>query len=151
MSRTRLTTTMPKRDVSSAGASPISYMRPWDLDPFDGGNQTEGTVESWPLAREQREPGTGYAAFIQSFVLAQQTAGVYDATDASRLRYLCARLLNQIPERGLGELFECLKQIIKFYREEPQSVPTQPVIRRLPAKWGQTYQRPDFYLDLDEE
>lgn len=79
--------------------------------------------------------------------------GIVTSTEAespqSRLtRYVCHRVIDRIPEQGLQELSESLSDIWRFYAERapvpPLALPLP--TRKLAAKKGKTYQRPDFSL-----
>lgn len=66
-------------------------------------------------------------------------------------RMVCHVLVDEIPGRGLGELCESLGHMYEFYREHPQQQPALPSVRRLAATVGRRMERPDFYLESDED
>src|SRR5207247_545886 len=110
MSQAPSITTTGRRGGSSAGVSATGCTRRWVPNPFDGWTQTQGVVESFPTPAEWWEEGNGFHVADGSFVLAQQTVGRQETFDSWRLRYLCSRLMEEIPERGLEELYECLNR-----------------------------------------
>jgi len=66
-------------------------------------------------------------------------------------RVVCHVLVDEIPERGLSELYESLSSMHQFYLEQPERRPAAlPSVRQIDATVGRTMERPRFQLESDE-
>ena len=66
---------------------------------------------------------------------------------AAVLRTMCFRLLSQIPDEGLAELYETMEQILEFYASRPPEYSSGQSICEVPATRGESYVRPEFRFD----
>lgn len=71
---------------------------------------------------------------------------------AALARFVCHVMVDEVPERGLVELYESLKDLYQFYSEkadEPRAA--LPSTRQIHATVGRMLDRPGFQLEPDEE
>jgi hypothetical protein len=80
----------------------------------------------------------------------QETGGAVEIPESLKLRTYCHLLLNQIPDRGVGEAFETLARICEFYSTPTTHLLVTPTLEQaIPATIGIEYQRPAFPLTED--
>lgn len=65
----------------------------------------------------------------------------------AELRSACCRLIDEIPDEGLAELYECLERIRDFHRTNPDTVLPEPGVREIAARYGETSVRPEFHVE----
>ncbi|HUY35279.1 MAG TPA: hypothetical protein VMV69_21220 [Pirellulales bacterium] len=63
---------------------------------------------------------------------------------AALQRFLCHVLVNQIPDEGLGEVCENLRDAWDFYKSRPPAPALLESVREEPARFAGTYERPVF-------
>ncbi len=146
MSGKSLISSNRKLGVSSGGVLQLDYMKQWS-QPLSKTQGTEpGRILFWPW----QQTGEDLSVFHLAAFRISQTTGVL-GTEAL-LRVLCYRLLDQMPEQGLHELFEVMKEIFEFYhaRIENQTL-SLPEPRKVKAKLGDATIRPVFPVVENEE
>lgn len=119
-----------------------------------------------PLQIEEAAPGTGTCIAIHwsrnvpggqlahqlRFNPMQTSADPRGVLTAALARFVCHVLVDEVPERGLGELYESLNDMYQFYLEQPaQPQAALPSVRRIDATVGRRMERPDFQLESDED
>ncbi len=81
----------------------------------------------------------------------QTSVDAWRVQTALLARVVCHILVDEIPERGLGELYESLTGIYEFHLEQPaQPRPALASVRRVDATLGPRVEPPPFQYD-DEE
>lgn len=91
--------------------------------------------------------GFGPARWSVQFELQGTTSGVHDLGNLIK-RFVCFALLNRVPNEGLGEVIESLRDAVDFYRS-----PGGPSHHQLaahtgrPASKGKALERPGLVLD----
>ena len=63
------------------------------------------------------------------------------------LRALCHLLVDQVPDLGLPDLCNSLREFWEFYNVPPNRAPMLPVQRRVSARIEGRYERPEFHVD----
>ena len=63
------------------------------------------------------------------------------------LRSTCRLLIDEIPDEGLAELYECLERIRDFHRGRPETVRPEPKVREIVTRCGETSVRPEFHIE----
>lgn len=82
----------------------------------------------------------------------QTSADPRGVLTAALARFVCHVLVDEVPERGLGELYESLNDMYQFYLEQPaQPQRALPSVQRIDATVGRRMERPDFQLESDED
>lgn len=127
------------------------------------------SIELWsrrPFQVEETAPGTGtciaihWSRIAPGVQLAHQLRfdPMQTSVDPRRLwtaalaRFVCHVLVDEVPERGLGELFESLNGVHRFYLEQPEKPRAAlPPRRRIDATVGRRMERPAFGLESDED
>lgn len=66
-------------------------------------------------------------------------------------RSFCREVVDALPETALPELAETLQAMLDFYRarDVPVKRPSEP--RKVPAKAGRSYIRPEFHIEDDSK
>jgi hypothetical protein len=80
---------------------------------------------------------------------APETDGTPLDPESALMRHRCSLLLQQIPDSGLYELYECMERIRDFYAAESSQVAPRASIEEVSAVLGETYVRPEFHLDVE--
>jgi hypothetical protein len=78
---------------------------------------------------------------------AQGTTGSLSNSPATVLRAMCFRLLAEIPDEALIELYETMEELLEFYTTRRPAPQPGPVIRETPAIMGQQIVSPGFRID----
>ena len=140
-------TSSGKQDDSSAGASRTPSTGPWGLVKFLRVPETYGSTSShvwW----EAPVPGAqATCGFVFSFDETTYEPLVLQALFA---RLLCHILVNRIPDRGLMESCESLRDLYEAYSRPVRSALPAQTPRTVIAKRGSVYPRPNFHVE-DEE
>jgi hypothetical protein len=129
-----------KRDVSSGGASPTTFMAGSTRDPLlDVG--TESVHLGWyhELASGGRiahhlmyEPETGFTPRYSEELV---------------LRILCHYLVDSVPDQGLLELTDSISSLAKYYQPPRHSVLLVPERKQLRAARGKAFDSPTFHVE----
>lgn len=107
-----------------------------------GGALPSGSITLWNLSAPED--------VTESAGLPNRLCFEWNRADAglTRTRVACHLLMEFIPDRGLSELCESLAEMYEFYSFEP-STPLLPSHQSIAGTVGQTYQRPEFQIDLE--
>jgi hypothetical protein len=66
-------------------------------------------------------------------------------------RVVCHVLVDEIPERGLSELYESLNGLYQFCLEQPEPQRAAlPLVRQIQATVGRAMERPGFQLESED-
>jgi len=126
----------------SAGASATDSTTPWNLGPYLEAVREEDGKVVLSFAREFPEGFVLHTVSLNS----QQTGGEMMPVLplAGWQRILSHVLVNQIPDEGLGEVCENLRNAWDFYRLRPSPPPLPAVVHAQPAQLAGAYERPVF-------
>jgi hypothetical protein len=55
-----------------------------------------------------------------------------------------------MPVAGVQETYETLQSVFEYYANRPATPPAlTPAPEKIPARWGQAYERPPFHFEED--
>ena len=133
-----LTDLTEKQDIYGDGVLPTDFTLRWDPE-------TPNLVLGCTVGSTQGKLEHMENLPVFSFNV-MMTTGEAESPLSRVIRYMCHRVIDRIPEQGLYELSESLARMFRFYSEHPQITPLAltPPARKVSAKRGKTFQRPDF-------
>jgi hypothetical protein len=78
---------------------------------------------------------------------ARQTSATPDDIRPILLRALSHFLVDQVPDPGLPDLCNSLREFWEFYSLPPSRTLMLPTKRQVTARIGERYERPEFHVD----
>ena len=145
MSSTDLINLTERQGTSLDGVLPSNFTSPWSPE-LPSINSIDITIS---VTMTTANVFTVQNVLRDLFAMNSVITSTEAESPQSRLtRYMCHRVIDRIPEQGLQELSESLSNMWRFYSQHPNvGTPALPLpARKLSAKRGKTYQRPDFSL-----
>lgn len=122
----------------------------WSRPPFQVEEAAPGTGTCIAIHWSRSVPGWQFAHQLR-FDPMQTSVDPRGVLTVALARFVCHMLVDEVPERGLGELYESLSGMYKFYvdqAEKPRAA--LPSVRRIDATVGRSMERPAFGLESDE-
>jgi len=109
-----------------------------------------GTSAFMSLCWRRDVPGGQLAHQLRLFQT-QTTVDPREFLWSAVARVVCHVLVDEIPERGLSELYESLNGMHLFYLEQPeQQRDALPLVRQSHATLGRAMERPGFQLESED-
>jgi hypothetical protein len=134
--------------VVSGGVSPLGFIKQWNLKiPETEGAEDEETTLFFGWQKEEK-------GFSISHLAAFHPQGSTEPSySKSLMRVACHFWLDRIPDRGLDEVLETLKDIYDFYgtQIEDKSTYRLPQLTSLEATITESIVRPVFPITEEEE
>jgi len=137
----------------SSGASSHGSIRPWDLVPSEITVETSGAegiigfIEGGELQEGSFTIDLGNYLASDS---AQETAKWSINLSAEKARLLCHVLVDRIPDQGLAELCDSMTDVVRFHQGQwISNLPLLPSNKTIPARLGQSYERPKIEIAED--
>ena len=143
------TTSTENPAAYSGGVFKMPSIELWNLPNWAIEEPERPTGEYLSFEWCRRYPSAYLAHHIQ--LIPPQTATVPSEWWSLAARFVCHVLVDEIPDRGLPELYESLGNIHEFYLAEPERTPLLPSVQRIDAAWGVTAERPSFQLEPETE
>lgn len=98
-----------------------------------------------------RKVGAGHFSHQVRFNAEGTSINPSEALEDALRRFVCHLIVDEVPEKGLGEMCDSLKNMYDFYILPDQPIRMLPAARQTAAVVGSQGVRPAFQFDSDEE
>ena len=139
-------TSITKRDDFSVGASHSGFTTPWPHVLFE---QTVGQPGGPAIVLAWGRDDEGVHVTHQVRVSLDDVIVSGEASQFTVGRLFCHFLLDQIPDFGMPELCDSLANMYEFYTTSLEHAPLLPRQQSMIGVLGDSYERPEFHLDLE--